>query len=93
VALRVKRGYRSVRKELSKNKNKKTRKLSFNDRVVEHIYKVRKVGDSDKNGDTRAGYLNNGMSRLDTKSRIAPLHSISSRDGIRVYAGKLCMES
>ena len=57
--------------QAEKNKHKKTRKHSFNDRAVAHIDKVRNVGDSDKNGDTKVGYLNNGMSRLDTKSRIA----------------------
>jgi len=60
---------------LKKQTNKKTNKqgsIASAIRIVSCNDKVRNVGDSDKNWDTKVGYLNNGMSRLDTKSRTAP---------------------
>lgn len=37
------------------------------------VAQMKKVRDSDKNGDTKAGYLNNGLSRLDSRSWTASL--------------------
>lgn len=47
------------------------------------VAQMEKVRDSDKNGDTKAGYLNNGLSRLDSRSWTASIGPA------RAYTGKL----
>jgi hypothetical protein len=93
---------RGVRKGLStvKTNKQQTRKHSLLQRSVSWNDKVRKVGDSNKNWDTKVGYLNNGMSRLDTKSRTAPIvvkdpHPVSPVTDLRAHytAGKLWRSS
>ncbi|SRR5258708_11960142 len=75
----------------NKKKQKKTRKHSFTDRIVVQADSPKVRDSDDKNEGTKARYLNNGMSRLDTKSRIAPfLGMISFREGNGAYTGKLC---